>query len=70
MKNNHLEKTDRNQKIRELLIKGWTQGQVAREFNITIQRVNDLVQKWMWRGLLKKTKRGFAMPKSRTSISS
>ncbi len=63
MKNHHLAKTDRNQRIMKLLASGWTQTQIAKEFNITAQRVNDLVQKWMWRGLLEKTEDGFALPK-------
>ncbi len=68
MKNHHLAKTDRNQRIMKLLASGWTQTQIAKEFNITVQRVNDLVQKWMWRRLLEKTEDGFAMPKGRTPV--
>ena len=63
MRNAHLEKLDRNQRIRRLLADGRTQTEVAKEFNITVQRVNDLVQKWLWRGLLEKTEKGFVIPK-------
>ena len=67
MKNSHLEKSERNQRIRELLTKDWSQPKIAEAFGITVQRVNDLVQKWVWRGLLEKTEDGFAMPaKGRT----
>ena len=63
MKNSHLEKSERNQRIRELLAKSWSQPKIAKAFGITVQRVNDLVQKWVWRGLLEKTKDGFSLPK-------
>ncbi len=66
MKNSHLEKSKRNQQIRELLASGKSQAEIARRFNITPQRLGQLVQKWMWQGLLE-TKQGFAMPaKGRT----
>lgn len=61
VKNSHLAKSERNQRIKRLLAKGWKQAEVAKEFNITVQRINDLVQKWIWRGLLVKTEQGFAM---------
>lgn len=63
MKNSHLEKSERNQRIRELLAKSWSQPKIAEAFGITVQRVNDLVQKWVWRGLLEKTEDGFVLPK-------
>jgi len=63
MRNSHLEKLDRNQRIKELLASGWSQTKVAKEYNISVQRVNDLVRKWIWRGLLKKTEKGFVIPK-------
>lgn len=68
MKNAHLAKSDRNKEMIKQLASGRTQSQVAKEFNITAQRVNDLVQKWLWRGLLEKTEDGFAMPKGRTPV--
>ena len=43
MKNSHLEKSERNQRIRELLTKDWSQPKIAEAFGITVQRVNDLV---------------------------
>jgi len=67
MKNSHLEKSKRNQQIRRLLAGGRTQAEIAREFNITVQRLNQLVQKWEWQGLLERNEQGFAMPsKGRT----
>ncbi|MBI1755028.1 hypothetical protein HYR65_01965, partial [Candidatus Azambacteria bacterium] len=67
MKNSHLEKSKRNQQIRKLLTGGRTQAEVAREFNITVQRLNQLVQKWEWQGLLERNEQGFALPaKGRT----
>lgn len=63
MRNSHLEKSKRNQQIRELLASGKSQVEIAREFNITPQRLNQLVQKWQWQGLLEKTEGGFAIPK-------
>ena len=66
MKNSHLEKSKRNQQIRELLTSGRSQAEIAKRFNITPQRLGQLVQKWMWQGLLTK-KEGFAIPaKGRT----
>jgi transposase len=62
MKNAHLAKSDRNGQMIKQLAAGRTQSQVAKEFNITAQRVNGLVQKWLWRGLLEKTGDGFAIP--------
>ena len=68
VKNSHLAKSKRNQRIKRLLVNGWKQAEVAKEFNITVQRINDLVQKWIWRGLLVKTEQGFSMSdKSRTT---
>ncbi len=61
MKNIHSEKTKRNQQIRELLASGKTQAEVARKFRITGQRLNQLVQKWVWQGLLERTEEGFAI---------
>ena len=67
MKNSHLEKSKRNQQIRKLLASGKSQAEIAREFNVTPQRLNQLVQKWMWQGLLERNERDFAMPsKGRT----
>ena len=66
MRNAHLEKSDRNQRIRKLLTGGRTQTEVAREFNISVQRVNDLVAKFISRGLLEKTEKSFVIPKGRT----
>ena len=67
MKNSHLAKSERNQQIRKLLASGKSQAEVAREFNITPQRLGQLVQKWMWQGLLERNERDFAMPsKGRT----
>ena len=65
MKNSHLEKLKRNQRIRQLLATGWTQSKIAEEYNISVQRVNDLVAKFTSRRLLKKTKNGFVIPKGR-----
>ena len=65
MKNKHLEKTERNQRIRDLLVDGWTQTQVAREYNVTVQRVSMLVDRFLRQGLLVKTENGFAVPKGR-----
>ena len=62
MRNSHLEKSKRNQQIKKLLASGRTQAEVAREFNITVQRLNQLVQKWVWQGLLERNEEGFAMP--------
>jgi transposase-like protein len=62
MKNSHLTKSKRNQQIRKLLASGVSQAEVAREFNITPQRLNQLVQKWQWQGLLERSEQGFAMP--------
>jgi len=55
MKNSHLEKSERNQQIRILLVSGKSQAEIAREFNITPQRLGQLVEKWQWQGLLEKT---------------
>ena len=67
MKNSHLEKSERNQQIRILLTSGKSQAEIAKEFNITPQRLGQLVQKWQWQGLLEKTEEGFALPaKGRT----
>ena len=67
MKNSHLEKSERNQQIRILLVSGKSQAEIAREFNITPQRLGQLVEKWQWQGLLEKTEGGFALPaKGRT----
>ena len=63
MKNSHLEKSERNQQIRKLLVSGKSQVEIAKEFNITPQRLGQLVQKWQWQGLLEKTEGGFAIPK-------
>ena len=63
MKNSHLEKSKRNQQIRKLLASGKTQAEVAKRFQVSGQRLNQLVQKWMWQGLLEKTEDGFALPK-------
>lgn len=69
MKNSHLEKSKRNGQIRKLLASGVSQAEVAREFNITPQRLHQLVQKWEWQGLLERNKQGFAMPaKGRTPV--
>ncbi len=65
MKNAHLAKSDRNERMIKQLASGRPQSEVAKEFNVTAQRVNGLVQKWLWRGLLEKTEEGFAMPKGR-----
>lgn len=67
MKNAHLAKSDRNGQMIKQLAAGRTQSQVAKEFNITAQRVNGLVQKWLWRGLLEKTEDGFARMNHRRS---
>jgi len=61
MRNSHLEKSKRNSQIRELLASGKSQAEIAKRFGITPQRLNQLVQKWMWQGLLTK-KEGFALP--------
>lgn len=61
MKNSHLAKSERNQGIIKLLVRGWTQANIATEFNLSIQRVNDLVAKQFARGLLRKTKKGFVL---------
>jgi transposase-like protein len=61
MKNSHLEKSNRNQRIRKLLASGTSQAEVAREFNITPQRLNQLVQKWIWQGLFERTEEGFVI---------
>ena len=67
MKNSHLEKSERNQQIRILLASGKSQAEIAKEFNITPQRLGQLVQKWEWQGLLERNEVGFAMPaKGRT----
>ena len=67
MKNKHSEKTKRNQQIRILLASGKSQAEIAKEFNITPQRLGQLVQKWEWQGLLERNEEGFAMPaKGRT----
>ena len=67
MKNSHLEKSERNQQIRILLASGKSQAEIAKEFNITPQRLGQLVQKWEWQGLLERNEQGFAMPaKGRT----
>ena len=67
MKNSHLEKSERNQQIRILLASGKSQAEIAKEFNITPQRLGQLVQKWEWQGLLERNEEGFAMPaKGRT----
>ncbi len=67
MKNSHLEKSKRNQQIRKLLASGKSQAEVAREFNITPQRLGQLVQKWEWQGLLERNEERFAIPaKGRT----
>lgn len=67
MKNSHLEKSKRNQQIRKLLTSGKSQAEIAREFNITPQRLGQLVEKWVWQGLLERTEEGFAIPeKGRT----
>ena len=67
MKNSHLEKSERNQQIRKLLASGKSQVEIAKEFNITPQRLGQLVQKWEWQGLLERNEEGFAMPaKGRT----
>ena len=65
MRNSHLEKSKRNQRIRRLLAAGWTQTMVAEEYSISVQRVNDLVARFISRRLLKKTKNGFVIPKGR-----
>jgi transposase-like protein len=62
MRNTHLEKSKRNGQIRKMLASGTSQAEVAREFNITPQRLNQLVQKWQWQGLLERNEQGFAMP--------
>lgn len=67
--NKHLEKTERNERIRELLVSGWSQSQVAREYNVTVQRVNMLVDRFIRQGLLEKTKKGFVIPKGRSTNS-
>jgi|GEM_PF-4843842 len=67
MKKSPSEKSKRNRQIRKLLVQGKVQAKIAREFNITSQRLNQLVQKWGWRGLLERTEEGFAIPeKGRT----
>lgn len=67
MRNSHLEKSKRNQQIRKLLASGKSQAEIAREFNITPQRLGQLVEKWVWQGLLERTEEGFAIPeKGRT----
>ena len=67
MKNSHLAKSERNQQIRKLLASGKSQAEVAREFNITPQRLGQLVQKWEWQQLLERNEQGFAIPtKGRT----
>lgn len=67
MKNSHLTKSDRNQQIRKLLASGKSQAEIAREFNITPQRLGQLVEKWKGQGLLERTEEGFAIPaKGRT----
>lgn len=63
MKNIHSEKTERNRQIRKLLAGGMTQAEIARKFRITGQRLNQLVQKWQWQGLLERTEDGFTIPK-------
>ena len=65
MHNSHLEKSKRNQQIRQLLAAGWTQSEVAEKYNISVQRVNDLVARFISRRLLKKTKNGFVIAKGR-----
>jgi DNA-binding transcriptional regulator LsrR (DeoR family) len=62
MENIHSEKIERNQQIRKLLASGKTQADIARKFRITGQRLNQLVQKWVWQGLLERTEDGFAVP--------
>ena len=62
MKKISSEKLKRNQQIRKLLAEGRVQAEIAREFNITPQRLNQLVQKWGWQGLLERTEDGFAIP--------
>jgi len=67
MKNSHLEKSERNQQIRILLASGKSQAEIAKEFNITPQRLGQLVQKWEWQGLLERNEQGFVLPaKGRT----
>ncbi len=62
MKNSHLEKSERNKIIREFLVSGRSQSQVARECGITVQRVNMLVDRFIRQGLLVKTDKGFITP--------
>jgi len=67
MRNSHLEKSKRNQQIRKLLAEGKTQAEIAKRFRVSGQRLNQLVQKWVWQGLLEKTEEGFVLPeKGRT----
>jgi len=67
MRNSHLEKSKRNQQIRKLLASGRTQAEVAKRFRISGQRLNQLVQKWEWQGLLERNEEWFALPeKGRT----
>ena len=65
MHNSHLEKSKRNQRIRRFLAAGWTQTKIAEEYNISVQRVNNLIIRFISRRLLKKTKNGFVIPKGR-----
>lgn len=65
MHNSHLEKSKRNQQIRQLLAAGRTQSEIAIKYNISVQRVNDLVARFISRRLLKKTKNGFVIDKGR-----
>jgi len=67
MKNKHSEKSKRNQQIRILLASGKSQAEIAKRFRVTPQRLNQLVQKWQWQGLLERNEGGFALPaKGRT----
>jgi len=51
MRNSHLEKSKRNQRIRRFLAAGWTQTKIAEEYNISVQRVNNLVARFRLRRL-------------------
>ncbi len=54
MKNTHLAKNERNNKIKELRKKGWSQKRIANEYNISIQRVSEILKRFKIKKLLAK----------------
>ena len=58
-KNKHLEFAKRNRRIRKILVGGMRKAQIAREYGVTGQRIDYLVNRFVLEEMIVKTDDGY-----------